>query len=84
MDAKNLVNVEGILGGKQDPYVQIRIIANDSTDLRRNNANKIIGMKPCKDGAGKAPFWHEWLELAWNDDLKNVDVSDLVPRSSMG
>ena len=78
MDAKNLVNVEGILGGKQDPYVQIRIIANDSTDLRRNNANKDHWDETtCKDGAGKAPFWHEWLELPWNDDLKNVDVSDL-------
>ena len=39
MDAKKLVNVEGVMGGKQDPYVEIRIIDEEDTNYKKDKTN---------------------------------------------
>ena len=46
MDAKKLVNVEGVMGGKQDPYVEIRIIDEEDTNYKKTKQIKINGIKP--------------------------------------
>ena len=71
MDGKNLKNVEGIFGGKNDPRFEICFMTDDALHAilageDRNAIKKLNWSKSAvHDGAGKTPFWHEWLEVEW-------------------
>ena len=80
MDAKDLPEAETFgFWGKIDPRFEICFMSDSeltsalaADQHKRPFRKQKWSRSSAKDGAGATPFWHEWLEVTWDEKLINA------------